>query len=167
MNQSAVKQLKAVYQEDPVVRAILDVMKTYVRGIYSIKTHMMERHLEAEGHEFRRPQIIGAFRKLEQVGIGKYVEGRRGWRSRFELEDRVTVIGKLLRQDQVGDIDLEALELEAEEDFPEETLTHSFQLRSGFKVLVELPTDLTQREADRLSQFFGCLALEEDQTDRR
>ena len=93
------------------------------------------------------------------IGIGKYVEGRRGWKSRFELVDRVTVIAQLLQAGSLEDIDLDLLEID-EDDPLDESISHSFVLRPGLRVSFDLPADLTQREADRLAQFVGCLPME-------
>ncbi len=45
--------------------------------------------------------------------------------------------------------------------FPE-SIEHSFNLRPDFTLSVELPGDLTEFEAKRLAQFFGCLAFTPD-----
>jgi hypothetical protein len=38
-------------------------------------------------------------------------------------------------------------------------LQHSFHLRSGLQVVIELPDDLTDREADRLARFVQSLPV--------
>lgn len=38
-------------------------------------------------------------------------------------------------------------------------LQHSFHLRPGFQVTIELPEDLTEREADRLARFIQSLPV--------
>lgn len=39
------------------------------------------------------------------------------------------------------------------------TLQHSFHLRPGLQIMIELPEDLTDREADRLSRFVQSLPV--------
>ncbi|MBD9640884.1 helix-turn-helix transcriptional regulator [Ensifer sp. ENS07] len=39
------------------------------------------------------------------------------------------------------------------------TLQHSFHLRPGLQVTIELPDDLTEREADRLARFVQSLPV--------
>lgn len=152
-------ELRLAYETDVVVHAICEVLTSYQRGIYQIMTHRMMMHLKAEGHTYNRSQVIAAFRKLEEIGIGKYVEGRRGWKSRFELVDRVTVIVKLLEVENIEDIDFDLLEIDEDEPL-DESIPHSFVLRPGLRIVLDLPADLTQREADRLAQFVGCLAMD-------
>lgn len=159
MDQKVGVDLRLAYETDLVVHAICEVLTSYQRGIYQIMTHRMMMHLKAEGHAYTRSQVIAAFRKLEVVGIGRYVEGRRGWKSRFELLDRVTAIVQLLSAENIEDIDFDLLEIEEDESL-DENVSHSFVLRAGLKVSFDLPADLTQREADRLAQFVGCLAMD-------
>jgi hypothetical protein len=159
MDQKVGVDLRLAYRTDPVVQAICDVLTSYQRGVYQIMTHRMMMHLKAEGHAYNRSQVIAGFRKLEVVGVGKYVEGRHGWKSRFELGDRVTVIVKLLEVENIEDIDFDLLEIDEDEPL-DESISHSFILRPSLRVLLDLPADLTQREADRLAQFVGCLAMD-------
>ena len=48
-------------------------------------------------------------------------------------------------------------EIEAEID----TLTHVFHLRTDFDVEIQLPSDLTPREAARIAAFVSVLPIEE------
>lgn len=155
------KSLRDIYAANDDARAVLDIMRTYVKGVWSIKTHMMEHHLWNADSALTHAQVIAVFRKFEQIGIGKYVEGRRGGRSRFELVDRITVIAKLIVEKNIEDIDYDALDLEDDAvSMISDMTTHVLLLRSGLNIEIELPSDLTQREADRLSRFVSCLAID-------
>jgi hypothetical protein len=74
--------------------------------------------------------------------------------------ERVTVIARLLAGEEIDVIEHE-LEEEDAQVFPE-SIEHSFNLRPDFTLSVELPSDLSEFEAKRLAQFFGCLAFTPD-----
>ena len=54
-------------------------------------------------------------------------------------------------------------ETNEDEEFEAEvnTITHLLQLRSDFALELQLPTDLTQREAVRIASFVAALPLDE------
>lgn len=156
------ENLREQYQSNKSVRAICDVFKTYTYGIHQIMTHSMEAHLLALGTPLIRSDVIAGFRSLEEVGIGKYVEGRHGWKSRFEFIDKVTTVIKLLDGENLSGLELETFEQSSLDS--DESCSHVFMLRPDFSVEIRLPADLTEREALRLSKFVECLPLEGDST---
>lgn len=124
------------------------------------KLHRMLKHLENDGFDFKRGEVIGAFRSLETAGCGKYVEGRHGWPSRFVWETKSLHVSSaakgqepLLRDaSSNGDDD-------ASEDV--EFSEHSFVLRPDLPISFELPTDLSENEASRLAAFIKSLPFGE------
>jgi Protein of unknown function DUF262 len=50
--------------------------------------------LRVDGHTFLRRDIIALFRKLQELGCGQFVEGRRGWPSRFVWSAGLTSVGR-------------------------------------------------------------------------
>jgi len=50
--------------------------------------------LAGEGQAFERREIIALFRQLEKAGCGQFVEGRRGWPSRFVWSVGLTGVGR-------------------------------------------------------------------------
>src|SRR5262249_52052310 len=48
----------------------------------------------ADGHEFRRREIIDLFRKMQDQGLGQFVEGRHGWPSRFVWSTGLISVGR-------------------------------------------------------------------------
>lgn len=121
----------------------------------------METYLIAEGTPLSHADVVSGFRALESVGVGKYVEGRRGWKSRFAFTEPVTAIVKLLDGETMTDSELETLELAASES--SDSVHHTFVLRPDFLVAIELPTDVTEFEAKRLSKFIECLPFASQQ----
>lgn len=152
--------LKDIYASDEVVSSICNHMANRINNQNETKLLRIINHLESEGFDFKRSDLISAFRKLEESECGKYVEGRHGWKSRFVW----SVKTKLLAGAAQGTESTAALV--SDDDFGWEAeesamIEHTYTLRLGMNVLVELPADLSRSEAQRLSQFIDTLSFEE------
>ena len=86
--------LRELYAQNEVARAFLDHAARRERDQAETKVDRILILLRADGHEFRRREIIDLFRKLQEQGCGQFVEGRRGWPSRFVWSTKMTSIGK-------------------------------------------------------------------------
>jgi hypothetical protein len=152
--------LRRTYAANPAVKAVCDHLASRDRNQNETKLHRILMHLEQEGAEFRKAEVIAAFRALEAADCGKYVEGRHGWKSRFVW----SVNSKHLAAVAAGADAAEAEHEEVEDsggDGSSELLEHTYWLRPDVSVSIELPADITQREAYRLSQFIDSLSFEE------
>src|SRR5271155_5564273 len=87
--------LRQLYNDSPVAKAFFDHAARRERDQSETKVDRILVRLRAEGHEFRRREIIDLFRKLQDQGCGQFVEGRRGWPSRFVWSTRLTSLGKV------------------------------------------------------------------------
>jgi DNA-binding transcriptional regulator PaaX len=75
--------LRSLYRDSPVAHAFLDLAARRERDRSETKVDRIWRLLVEEGQVFERREIIALFRRLEKAGCGQFVEGRRGWPSRF------------------------------------------------------------------------------------
>ena len=89
-----VETLRQLYRESLVARAFLDHAARRERDQSETKVNRILILLRAEGHEFRRREILDLFRKLQDQGLGQFVEGRRGWPSRFVWSTGLTSVGR-------------------------------------------------------------------------
>src|ERR1700691_4023706 len=89
-----IELLRQLYQQSPVAKAFFDHAARRERDQSETKVDRILILLRAEGHEFRRREIIDLFRKLQDQGCGQFVEGRRGWASRFVWSTGITSVGK-------------------------------------------------------------------------
>ena len=160
MNKNVGKELRKLCETDAEVAAVCEVLRSYQRGRWEATTTRICIHLLNAGYDLKRSQVTAAFKKLQGLGLGTFITGRKGWESRFVFAERVTVIARLLAGEEIDVIEHE-LEEEDAQAFPE-SIEHSFNLRPDFTLSVELPGDLTEFEAKRLAQFFGCLAFTPD-----
>src|SRR5260370_22385663 len=85
--------LRQLYKQSPVARAFFDNAARRERDQSETKVDRILVLLRAEGHEFRRREIIDLFRKLQDQCCGQFVEGRRGWPSRFVWSAGLRSIG--------------------------------------------------------------------------
>ena len=81
-------------EQSPVAKAFFDHAARRERDQSETKVDRILVLLRAEGHEFRRRDIIALFRKLQEQGCGQFVEGRRGWPSRFVWSAGLTSVGR-------------------------------------------------------------------------
>src|SRR5215469_15638704 len=86
--------LRQLYRENPVAKAFFDHAAKRERDQSETKVDRIIVRLKADGHEFRRREIIELFRTMQQEGLGQFVEGRRGWPSRFVWKARMTSVGR-------------------------------------------------------------------------
>src|ERR1039458_4312671 len=78
-----VDALRQLYRDNPVAKAFFDHSARRERDQSETKVDRILVRLRADGHNLRRREIIDLFRKMQDHGLGQFVEGRRGWPSRF------------------------------------------------------------------------------------
>ena len=89
-----IELLRQLYRQSPVAKAFFDHAARRERDQSETKVDRILILLRAEGHEFPRRDIIDLFRKLQDQGWGQFVEGRRGWPSRFVWSAGLTSVGR-------------------------------------------------------------------------
>lgn len=89
-----IDMLRQLYKQNLVAKAFFDHAARRERDQSETKVDRTLIVLKADGHDFRRREIIDLFRKLQEQGLGQFVEGRRGWPSRFVWSARLTSVGK-------------------------------------------------------------------------
>ena len=86
--------LRQLYRQSPVARAFFDHAARRERDQSETKVDRILILLRAEGQAFVRRDIITLFRTLQEAGCGQFVEGRRGWPSRFVWSAGLTSLGR-------------------------------------------------------------------------
>lgn len=155
-----IEELRSIYAKNQAVKAICDHFADRSKNQNETALHRMLMHLEADGYDFPRRDVIAAFRALEGAECGRYVEGRHGWKSRFVWSVKSLLIADAAK----GTESVASLEAQDDEDskaVEDDLIEHSFWLRPDLSVTIELPGDLSPHEAYRLSQFVSALSFEE------
>jgi hypothetical protein len=156
--------VRAYYKVDPVAKLVFDQLGTFVKNMGTTKVDQLTWRLSSEQSAPDRWQIIKFFRKLEQLGCGWLIEGRRGKKTRFEWSaGLVDVSHAAMGQDvKIGPAPV------LQDGDGEDTVgnahqvslaEHPYLLRKDLQVRLRLPEDLTQTEAGRLAAFIQTLPL--------
>lgn len=107
--------------------------------------------------EIPRWAAIQLFRGLEKLGYGRFIEGRKGHPSRFVWSSNSIEVAKAAKGESVS-ITMIASD-ESDDNDAEEMITHRFYLRAKTVVSIDLPTDFTEKEAERLGSFLKTLPV--------
>ena len=151
------ERLRNAYTQNQVVRAICDHLALRDKNQNETKLHRILKHLANDGHDLKRSEVIAAFRSLEDVECGQYVEGRHGWPSRFVWEVPSLSVADAAKGR--GKLERDAVSPTTGED-DGDLIEHSFVLRPDLTVTLELPADITKAEASRLLLFVQALPFE-------
>ena len=153
------QKLQAFCVSEEPARLLFEDLSNRQRNQQVTKLDQILNRLEDKG--ITRGIAIQFFRRLEDIGCGQYVEGRKGHPSRFVWEDDLITVGRVARG-EAGQI--ESLNSEEEEAANEarqaRDFEHIFRLRGDFVVRLRLPSDLTDKEAQRLGGFLKTLSME-------
>ncbi len=93
-NAPDIDALRQLYAESPVAKAFFEHSAKRERDQSETKVDRVILLLKREGHEFKRREIIELFRKMQEQGLGQFVEGRHGWPSRFVWNTGMTSVGR-------------------------------------------------------------------------
>jgi hypothetical protein len=156
--------LKAIYKTNDEARSLLDNFAARKRDVSETT---VERAAQLTGSSYN--EMLGAFRELAATGAGAFKVGRHGAKTRIEWEYSVRSLGAAAKgEGRPVKLDPEELEDSEDEEIASEAdaleegdVVHEFLLRPGRKIRLELPADLTQREAERLAGFVQSLPFDD------
>lgn len=161
------KALKALYSSDSAAKAVLDEFASRQRNQQITKLEQLLFRLNNSGVGVAKSDVITVLRKLDEYGCGDFRTGRKGHPTRFEWKYDLVSVGKAAAG---GTQAVEEIQPTADQDngedevpakaVPEGALQHTFQLRPGWQVELALPSDLSAREAGRLSEFIKTLPFD-------
>ncbi len=110
------------------------------------------------GPEYERRRLVRIFfKELEKVGIGTLRIGRRGKPTRFIWKTGMLEVVRTVGTDEGGSNTIE--NLQSDEESKPRILAHRYNLRENYVVNIDLPVNLTEIEAERLSAFIKSLPL--------
>jgi hypothetical protein len=87
--------LRAAYDEDPSVRIVIDhfAARQYNQNITELDT--LRNKLEHAGTPVEKPGLIRALRRLDALGVGRFLLGGRGQATRFEWPEKSLTVRSL------------------------------------------------------------------------
>ncbi len=154
------KQLIRLHDQNEAARRIIDNFTQRRDGASSTTT---DDALEIAGmHAHQRVKITEVFKKLEGMGCGRFVPGRKTHPSRFVWETKPSTMAEALEgpKEKPAPAPMPPVsEAEAAAQAASRIITYRFPMRGDF-LDVRLPFDLKRGEAERLAQFIESLATE-------
>jgi len=161
-----IEDLRELYSDSTVAQVILNYFATRQRNKNETTVDRLQQALEAEGKNISRREAVDFFKRLERLGCGKFLAGRRGRKSRFQWKVPSVSVGQAARGTTAT---IEAIPDATQAPDTEPALaavclvlTHTFQLRPDYQVRIELPPDITNKEAARLAEFIRALPFERE-----
>lgn len=144
------KALRALYEEDDYAKAVLDDFAGRTNNQRVTEVEQLMRRLR--NTELPKWAAIKLFRRLDELGYGRFIVGRKGSPSRFKWSAKLAEVGRAAQGQNL------AITSVPEQDPAEpDMVSHQFALRPGMTISFDLPADFTDREAERLSQFLRAL----------
>ena len=162
-NKVDVKVLKQFYTTSLQAKAIFDDFAMRKYNAVSTKVDGLETRLRRAGHEFPRRDVVSVLKRLADAGCGTFVTGRRGQPSRLKWSVQLTSVAKAAKGEGSAVAKLDPTEVavtEEEDDVPAGLLRHPFRLRPELTLNLELPDNLTTKEAMRLADFVKTLPFD-------
>jgi len=162
--------LRLSYQTIPELAAICDELgnRQNNRQMTNIKSFLSKLNQNSI-EPILQGKLIAAFRELERLDCGEYVEGRRGYKSRFvwnsdfgSLSICRAAFGEMLSTPQDEDSQDDDTGYNGDNEHMTD-LDHQFHLRDTYQVEISLPVNLTVAEAKRLAMFIKSLPLDDFQ----
>ncbi|MBL4634768.1 MAG: hypothetical protein JKY56_12920 [Kofleriaceae bacterium] len=155
-----IAKVRALYESDPLAERILEKFaerKRAPRGGITT-SRLIWQWFKDDG--FTNREINKVLRELADAGAGEFILGRRGGHTRICWS--TPVIG-LARAVIDGESEIEEVEYEEEafeEDIDGNDLPARLMIRPGLTVeILGLPQDLTQKEAEKITEFVRILPL--------
>ena len=165
LNENNIEGLKRLYNEDEAAHTILDIFASFQRNMSQTSVDRLFARLNNGGnrHKISRPQIVQTFKRLEELDCGYFISGRWNNPSRFAWTKSLISVGRAAKG-EVKELEI-APENNSEDDetSDNDTVAHEYNLRPDFRVTVELPFDLTAKEATRLATFVKTLPFDTEE----
>jgi hypothetical protein len=164
--------LKSLYLVDPVAKLVLDHFSKFANNMGSTKIDQLLWTLSNEQNPPTRWEVIKFFQKLQELGCGSLIVGRRGKKTRFTWSSNLTDVSKAAAGEdiKIGAVPTAAEAEQAEDEAAngelesggDDLVDHSFRLRRDLNVRLRLPASLTNAEAARLAAFIQTLPFDEE-----
>jgi len=91
--------LRAAYQEDELVRLVIDHFASRENNQTVTKIDTFVGVLERAGTPAPKSTIVRAFRRLDALGVGRFIVGKRGHATRFEWQEKSLSVRGLATMD--------------------------------------------------------------------
>lgn len=160
--------LRAYCALEPDAKVIFGHLSKFVKNMSETKIDQLTWRLSSETTPPSRWTVLKFFRKLQELGCGRVIEGRRGHKTRFEWSSNLVDVAKAAmgQNISIGSAPIEVEEAAGDQQREDadagDFMEHPYMLRKGMPVSFKLPADLTTAEAARLAKFIETLPFEQE-----
>jgi hypothetical protein len=166
-----VNGLRRLYRGDALAQRFFDYLAARSKNARETTVDRLLHVLSRDGQDVSRRDLIGLLQALQEQAAGEFIVGRRGQPSRFRWEVGMIGLAKAVRGEDgaaieaIDETDV-AAETNGDDSHGEEraapgTIRHCYQLRPDTQVRLDLPANLTTKEAHRLAEFIKTLPFDE------
>ncbi len=150
-----------LYASDATAKSFFDNFARRRRARWETSVQRTLVNLQADGQNVSRGDIVSLFKKFADLNVGQFIVGRHNHVSRFAWSVSNIDLARAAtgEANEIPEQPEPAAEDAAEDEY---TLEHSYNLREDFSFDFELPVDLTENEANRLSAFIKTLPFGDD-----
>jgi hypothetical protein len=156
--------LRGFYERDDVARRLFDNFAKR-QNDYRVTTVARAVHLT----DASESEIKSLFKNLTELGVGKYMVSRRGSKSRIEWFYSIKSIGESAQGissqlEPINSMLSDDIEADLSDDWDSMDIkwsVHNYLLRTGLRIEFKLPSDITEKEAERLVLFIRSLPMDE------
>ena len=166
-----VNGLRRLYRDDALAQRFFDYLAARSKNAQETTVDRLLEVLARDGQGVSRRDLIGLLQALQQHEAGEFIVGRRGQPSRFRWKVGMVGLARAVRGEEDAAIETiderdVAAETNGDETHGEErpapgTIRHVYQLRPDTQVRLDLPANLTTKEAHRLAEFIRTLPFDE------
>ncbi len=148
-NLALIKSLRELYASDKVSAKVLEWLSDKQRSSRETKVRVAGERTDSAYAE-----IVDVFKKFKAIGAGEFIVGRHGAETRIVWNHDPKSMGQVA----IGALEeFESVDELDDEDLNETLSKHVFNLRPHLEVSIELPSDLTEAEARRLTGWITAL----------
>ncbi|GLK72969.1 hypothetical protein KHC23_05960 [Ancylobacter dichloromethanicus] len=159
INSTMSRDLRELYSTDDSARRVFAWFDERRKDSRAMPVRIAAYRTGLDEREIRR-----VFKLLDEIGCGRYIKGRGENESRMAWTLSIRSIASAAKGESFS---LEEVAVEPEDTLeaegiifnPDEPVIHTFKLRSDFEVKISLPSDFTDREADRLGAFLKAIPI--------
>jgi hypothetical protein len=157
MDNEKIQKIQELYKNDAVAQKFFCYAASRERSSETAVARVANHLQELES------RIIKLFKTLGEIGLGRFIAGRHGKKTRMAWFFSLPSIGMAAknqskRLEQIKAEDESDSETQFEGGNPE-LIVHTYQIRRELMVKFGLPYDLNEKEAERLAIWIRTLPL--------
>jgi len=161
-----IQGLRELYNEYDLAKGFFDYISTRSRNSWETSVDRLQHLLGSRGLECSRSDLVWLLKQLDQLNVGTFIVGRHGQRSRFQWDTAMISVGKAAAGEDVEVEGLNEDDANLSEDDEEVALRdgylrHTFKLRPNVEITLDLPSDFSSSEANRLAGYVRTLPFED------